>query len=202
MNDIVNLQEDKPVVFFGPHVEGVDSSTPTFYISLSIHDFILHNSMLDFGASHNVMPMSVMKLLNLQVTKPYRDVYSFDSNKFKCLGVIKDMVVLLAQIPAISLVMDVVVVDIPARFGMLLSRSWGAKLGGVMKLDFTYDIIPVFVGEERRLYREIRFVNTIAKNGANNSLCTIKKKMISLVLCCMIMQNSLKIIRSSSLQNM
>eukprot|EP00253_Pinus_taeda_P002724 PITA_02724 len=169
VNDTMNLQEDKPIVVFGPHVEEVDSSTPPFYIPLLIHDFLLHNCMFDSGASHNLMPLSVMKQLNLQVTKPYRDLYSFDSNKVKCLGVIKDMVVSLAQIPTRSLVMDVVVADIPARFGMLLSRSWGAKLGGVLKLDFTYAVIPIFCGEERRLYRETRFVKTITKNEASNS---------------------------------
>ena len=79
------------------------------------------------------------------------------------------MVVSLAQIPARSLVMDVVVADFPARFGMLLYRSWGAKLGGALKLDFTYAAIPIFGGEERRLYRETRFVKKITKNGARNS---------------------------------
>jgi len=78
INDIVNLQEDKPVVLFGPHVEEVDSSTPPFYISLLTHDFLLHNCMFDSGDSHNLMPLSMMKQLNLQVTKPYRDLYSFD----------------------------------------------------------------------------------------------------------------------------
>jgi len=63
------------------------------------------------------------------------------------------MVVSLPQIPAKILVMDVVVANIPARFGMLLSRSWGAKLGGVLKLDFSYAIIPILGGKERRLYR-------------------------------------------------
>lgn len=69
----------------------------------------------------------------------------------KCVGIIKDMVVSMAQIPAKSIMMNVVVADIPARFGMILSRSWGAKLGGVLKLDFTYVIIPVYNGGERRL---------------------------------------------------
>ena len=96
INDTVNLQEYKPVVVFGPHVEEVDSSTAPFYISLLIHDFLLHNCMFDSGASYNLMPLSVMKQLNLQVTKPYKDLYSFDSNKFKCLMVIKDMAVSLS----------------------------------------------------------------------------------------------------------
>ena len=157
------------MVTFGPHVEEVDSSIPPFYISLLLHDFVLYNCMLDSGVSHNLMPLCVMKELNFQITKPYRDLYSFDSKRVKCVGLIKDMVVTLAQIPAKSIMMDVVVADIPARFGMLLSRSWGAKLGGVLKLDFTYAIIPVFNGEERRLYRETRFQKTTTKKDAGNS---------------------------------
>ena len=126
--DSLNLQEERPMVVFGPHVEEVDPSTPPFYVSLVIHDLLLHNCMLDSGASHNLMPLSVMEQLGLQITRPYKDLYSFDSKRVKCMGMIKDLVVNLAQIPAKSMVMDIVVADIPARFGMLLSRSWG-KIG-------------------------------------------------------------------------
>ena len=76
---------------------------------------------------------------------------------------IKYLVVNLAQIPAKSVVMDIVVADIPARFGMLLSRSWGTKIGGSIKLDLTYATVPVFGGQERRLYRETRFVKMVTK---------------------------------------
>ena len=48
--------------------------------------------------------------------------------------------------------MDVVVVDIPPKFGMLLSRSWDAKLKGNLHMDMSYATIPV-VGQERRLYK-------------------------------------------------
>ena len=125
--------------------------------------------MLDSGASHNLMPLSVMKELNLKITKPYRDLYPFYSKRVKCVGLIKDVVVSLAQIPAKSIVMDVVVANILAKVGMLLSRSWGEKLGGVLKLDFTYAIIPVFNGEKRRLYSETRFMKTTTKKDAGKS---------------------------------
>jgi len=62
------------------------------------------------------------------------------------------------------------------HFGMLLSRSWGEKLGGVLKLDFTYAIIPIFEGEERRLYIENRFIKTITKEGSSNFLVYSKEK--------------------------
>lgn len=63
---------------FGPHVEEHNSSTPPFYISLLMHTFTVHKCMLDSGGSHNLMPLLVMKKINLQITKPYKYIYSFD----------------------------------------------------------------------------------------------------------------------------
>ena len=97
-----------------------------------MHDKILHNAMLDLGASYNLMPKAVMEKLGLDITRPYKDFYSFYSSKVRCLGLIKDLCVTLAQIPAKSLVMDIVVADIPLKYGMLLSRSWGEKLQGTL----------------------------------------------------------------------
>jgi ribonuclease HI len=153
--DTVNLTDDHPELLFGPEVDGRDdtSDVAPFYISLNIHDLILHNAMLDSGASHNLMPKAVMKKLGLEVTRPYKDLHSFDSSKVKCIGLIKDLCITLVQIPSKSMVMDVVVADIPPKYGMLLSRSWGAKLKGTLQLDMSYATIPVF-GQQRRLYRE------------------------------------------------
>jgi hypothetical protein len=53
--------------------------------------------------------------------------------------------------------MDVVVDDVLVSYGMLLSRCWGAKLGGTLQLDMTYATIPVFGGQTRRLYQEDKF---------------------------------------------
>jgi hypothetical protein len=124
-----------------------------FYISLNMHDLILHNAMLDSGASHNLMPKAVMEKLGLEVTRPYNDLHSFDSSKVRCIGLIKDLCITLVHIPAKSMVMDVVVANIPPKYGMLLSRSWGAKLRGTLQLDMSYATVPVF-GQQRRLYKE------------------------------------------------
>jgi hypothetical protein len=71
---------------------------PPFYISLNIHKKTLHNEMLDSCASHNLMPKDVMEKLGLDITRPYKYLYSFDSIKVKCIGLIKDLFVTLAQI--------------------------------------------------------------------------------------------------------
>lgn len=76
---------------------------------------------------------------------------------------IKDLVVKLTQITVKSVVMDIVVADIPARFGMLLSRSWGSNIRGSIKLDLTYTTIPILGGEEMRLHRESRFFKIVMR---------------------------------------
>ena len=151
--DTLNLTDDKPELLFGPEVGGKyqEGVVPPFDVSLNIHEKILHNAMLDSGASHNLMPKVVMESLGLEMTKPYKYLYSFDSSRVKCLGLIKDLCFNLAQIPAKSLVMDIVVADIPPKYGMLLSRSWGAKIQGSLQMDMSYATIPVF-NQNRRLY--------------------------------------------------
>ena len=127
--DILEVTEYYPIIILGPKIEEkMDEDIPPFYLSLNICDMILHNALLDSGASHNLMPKVVVGSLGLEITRTYKYLYSFDSIKVRCLGLIKDMVVTLTQIPAKSVVMDVVVADIPPTFGMLLSISWTSKL--------------------------------------------------------------------------
>jgi len=153
--DNVNVLDDTPELLFGPEVDGKPAGTGIlpFYVSLHVHDKILHNAMFDSGASHNLMPKAVMERLNLDITRPYKDLFSFDSSQVKCLGLIKDLCVSLVQYPNKTILMDVVVADIPPKYGMLLSRSWGAKLQGSLQLDMSYATITVF-GQPKRLYRE------------------------------------------------
>jgi hypothetical protein len=160
--DSINLQYEKPTVILVPMVEDINDSSPPFYTSLNIHDKVLHNCLMHLGASHNLMPKTVMEELGLEVTRAYHDLYSFDSMKVKCLGVIKDLVLTLFQLPMKSVVMDIVVVDVPPKFGMLLSRSWIKILGGTLQMDLTYATIPVFGGEHRRLYREAQLAYIIS----------------------------------------
>jgi hypothetical protein len=159
---VIYLQDERPAIMFDPHIENNKDSVSPFYITLTVHDHLIHNCMYDSGASHNLMPKIIMEKLGLEITRAYQDLYSFDSRKVKCLGMIKYLVVNLAQIPMKSILMDVVVDDVPAKYDTLLSRSWGAKLGGSVQLDMTYATIPIFGGKFTRLYKETRLVYTVS----------------------------------------
>ena len=91
--------------------------------------------------------------MRLDVTRPYKYFFSFDSREVKCLGLIKDLVVILHQMPKKSLIMDVVVADVPPKCGMMLYISWETKLKGTLQMNISYATIPVF-REKIRLYRE------------------------------------------------
>ena len=58
--------------------------------------------------------------------------------------------------------MDVVIADIPPKYGLLLSRSWEAKLVGSLQLDMAFATIPMFGGKFTRLYRETRLAYTVS----------------------------------------
>ena len=76
-SDTVNLQEENPKFFIGSALvkktENDASASPPFYITLSIHEQMMHNFLLDLGASHNLMPKALMEALGLSITKPYHD---------------------------------------------------------------------------------------------------------------------------------
>ena len=59
-------------MMFGPWDQASlrSEDVPPFYISLTIHDMFLHNAMFDSGASHNLMPKSVMDNLEIDITIP------------------------------------------------------------------------------------------------------------------------------------
>ena len=90
--------------------------------------------MLGSGASHNLMPKAIMEILGLDITRNYHDLYSFDSRRVKCLGLIKDLVVSLEKIPTKNVIIDIVVADITPEYGIFLSRSWGENLRGTLHL--------------------------------------------------------------------
>jgi hypothetical protein len=154
-----------------------------FYISLNIHDLILHNVMLDLGASHNLMPKALMEKLGLEVTIPYKDLHSFDLIKVKCIELIKDLCITLAQILAKSMVMDIVVADIPPKYDMLLSRSWGAKLKGTLQLDMYYTTTQ-YSDNKRRLYREtlMKYMVSSQENPHNYPLYSAHSDLDSFIL--------------------
>ncbi|KAH9323752.1 hypothetical protein KI387_018391, partial [Taxus chinensis] len=107
---------------------------------------LLHNYMFDSGASCNVMPLEVMNELDL------REVL--------VLGCVKVLVVQLAAYPGKNLKLDVVIVNFPTKWGMLLSRKWAVSVSGSVQMDMSYATIPI-KGSLVKIYGEKKMLHLI-----------------------------------------
>ena len=81
-----------------------------------------------------------------------------------------------------SVMMDVVVADITPKFGMFLLRSWEKAVGGTLQMDFSYSTIPIFGGEQRRLYREVQLAYLESDNNNPTALLCITSSSLLQIL--------------------
>ena len=68
--------------------------------------------------------------MGLKVTRPYRNVCGFKSKSIPTHGVVENVEVHLKEYPEKTVCIDIIVVDVPDVWGMLLSRKFGAMIGG------------------------------------------------------------------------
>jgi hypothetical protein len=77
-----------------------------------------------------------------------------DYREIKVCGLIKDLQVKLAVYSDISLLMDVVVIDVPDAWGMFISQKWALNLGGSIQMDLSYATIPTRENTYVTLHKE------------------------------------------------
>jgi hypothetical protein len=75
----------------------------------------------------------------------------FESKAIPTHGVVENVEVRLKEYPEKTVHIDIVVVDVPDVWGMLLSRKFGAMLGGSLEMDLTFLQLPLKNGTMGRL---------------------------------------------------
>jgi hypothetical protein len=134
---------DPPIMLQANHFRLQYDEHPPFFMSLQVNNKLLNNCMLDSGAGENIMSLKVMRQLGLETTRPYKNVCGIESRAIPTHGVVENVKVCLTRYPEIVLLMDIVVVDVPNVWGMLLSRKFVATLGGTLQMDLTGLDIPM-----------------------------------------------------------
>jgi hypothetical protein len=81
--------EDSLLILQAMHWGRKNGSHSLVYITLIVNNLVLHNCIMDLGASTNVMSLNVMNWLGLKTTRPYRNVCAMDSREAKVCGLIK-----------------------------------------------------------------------------------------------------------------
>ena len=75
---------------------------PLFLLSLETNDLIILNCMVDSGATHNIMPLSVMKTIGLDCTRQCKAgerIFSIDSRSVSIYREIKDLCAKISLLP-------------------------------------------------------------------------------------------------------
>jgi hypothetical protein len=129
---------DPPIMLQDDHFRVQYDEHPPFFMTLLINNKCLNKCMLDSGVGANMMSLKIMQQLGLKVTRPYGNVCGFESRAIPTHGVIENVEVCLGRYLKRVIHMDIVVVDVPDVWVMLLSRKFVAMLGGTLEMDLTY----------------------------------------------------------------
>jgi hypothetical protein len=118
------------------------SNTPPFLLTFEIFNRNVHNCMVDSGASSNVIPYVMCQKLNVEPKKCDIQIVQLDRSNVKVIGELKNVLIRLAFNPKVHQVIDIIVVDIPEAYGLLLSRDWSEKLNGYFSTDWSHIWLP------------------------------------------------------------
>jgi hypothetical protein len=82
------------------------------------------------------MPLSICKKLNATPLKSDKHIIQLDKTQVKFIGELKYVMIKMATHLKFVQVIDIIVVDIPEAYGLLLSRYWSEKLNGYFSTDW------------------------------------------------------------------
>ena len=115
--------------------------TPPFLIKFEIFNMNVHNFQIDFSASSIVMPYIVAKRLHAVLKKIGTQIMKLDRTNVKGIGELKEVLIPMTTKPQYTQVIDIVIVNIPEAYRMLLSRYWLANLNGYFSIDCSHILL-------------------------------------------------------------
>ena len=88
------------------------------------------------------MPYSVCKKLNAEPWMRKNKIIQLDRSHVKVFGELKDVLIRLSSNSKLHQTIDIIVVDIPKTYGVILSRDWLAKLNGYFSTNWSHLWLP------------------------------------------------------------
>jgi hypothetical protein len=105
------------------------------------------------------MPLAVMDALGMSCTKYYEtseSIYAIDSRKVPTYGERKEFYAWIMTTPHIIMVFNIIVVDLPLAYGVVLGRDWSSMISGYIMNDGSCMMLPRKEGEMINVPREPR----------------------------------------------
>jgi hypothetical protein len=147
---------------------------PPFLLTFEVFNKNLHNCLVYSGASSNVMPLAVCKKLGVFPLRSDNHVIQLDRTQVKVMRELKYVIIRIATHPNFVQIIDIIVVDIPEAYGILLSRDWSKKMNGYFSMDWAHLWLPLDGYKSMiRIDREIYLKHTITNLETPNEPASI-----------------------------
>ena len=128
------MDEKKP----NPRADGMligrksRSQTLPFLLTFGIFKQNVHNCLVDFGASSNVMPYSVCKKLKAEPRMGKTKIIQLYRSHVKVFRELKDVLIRLSSNSKVHQTIDIIVFDIPETYGVILSKKFVGQIERIL----------------------------------------------------------------------
>ena len=126
--------------------------------------------MVYFRASSNVMPLSICKNINGQLTPSPSWIIQLDRSAIKVIGEMKHVLIRLSADPRVCQFIDIMVVDILKAYGLILRRDWSMKLNGYFATDKLWMPYQNSINQIKILREQHMKQNVTQLEGKNESV--------------------------------
>jgi hypothetical protein len=115
------------------------------------------------------MPLSICRKLNSIPLQSKKHVIQLDMTLVKVMGELRDVMIIIETLPKFVQVIDIIMVDIPEAYGLLLSRDWSEKLNGYFSTYWAHLWLPLKRYKSMiRIDRERYLKHTVTDLGTLN----------------------------------
>lgn len=118
------------------------SHTPPFLLTFEVFNKNLHNCLVDSGASSNTFLKTVCIKLNVQHQKSAVHIVQLDRSQVEVIDELNQVNIRISSNPTVCQVIDILVVDIPKFYGLIISKDWWEKLHGYFKTNLSHMWLP------------------------------------------------------------
>ena len=95
------------------------------------------------------MPRTMCTKLDITPQKSVVHIFQLDITKVEVLGEIASVSIRLSSNPKVSKIIDILVVDIPKFYGLILSRDYSEMLHGYFAIDWSHMWLHTMVNQTK-----------------------------------------------------
>lgn len=110
-------------------------------MSLIVVNHLVHDCMIDSGASTSNFPKKKAYVLGLEYNPMSKGLLQLDGSAVTTLEVIKDLALTLHACPSLAITQDVSIIELPPLFSIFLSRDFTAKVGGYLSSYWSHMLL-------------------------------------------------------------